>query len=51
MVPGAELIDRVLLEFGLRYKKQRDAKRIASMMAAEEVPDHIRNLLRRIVSS
>lgn len=45
VVPGDELVDCVCKEFGTRFKKERDAGRLASLLRPEEVPAELREFL------
>ncbi len=49
LVPGTELLDAVLKRYGLAYRKMRDAKAIASIMTASEIPSVIASLLDEVV--
>jgi putative ATP-dependent endonuclease of the OLD family len=50
IVPGDLLLDDVCRAFGVRFVKERDASRLASLMRADEIADDIKQLLRRIVT-
>ncbi|BCY12336.1 hypothetical protein L3i22_074240 [Actinoplanes sp. L3-i22] len=50
IVPGDELLDAVCKRFGVRYRKGRDAARLARELTAEEIPGELRALLRGLVS-
>jgi energy-coupling factor transporter ATP-binding protein EcfA2 len=48
IVPGTEVLEAVLSNFGLSYRKQRDAKDIASKMDATDIPNEVIQILREI---
>jgi hypothetical protein len=50
VVPGDELLDRVLQKFGRRYRKDRDAAVLASLFVADAVTGELSDLLRTIGS-
>ena len=49
IVPGDELLQAVLRRYQLAYRKQRDARQIASLMEVTEIPQEIRALFGEIV--
>jgi predicted ATP-dependent endonuclease of OLD family len=49
LVPGEELLDSVLKRYGLAYRKMRDARGIAAIMTASEVPSEVKTLLNEVV--
>jgi hypothetical protein len=48
MVPGDELLDAVAQRFGVRFHKDRDCARLASLFRPEEIPNEIRSLIQEI---
>jgi putative ATP-dependent endonuclease of OLD family len=50
LVPGDELLDGVCQRYEVRFRKERDAQRLASLLHAEEVPAALRTLLSKIVN-
>jgi hypothetical protein len=48
IVPGDYLLDRVCTEFGVRYRKERDGARLASLIPVESVAPEIAVILRAI---
>jgi hypothetical protein len=48
IVPGDILLDTVFREYGLRFVKERDGARIASLMMEDEIEHEIKSLLREI---
>ncbi|MGK3985832.1 AAA family ATPase [Sorangium sp. So ce136] len=49
LVPGDMLLDGVCKRFALRFNKERDAARLASLMERDEICPQIRHLLGEIV--
>lgn len=45
LVPGDILIDEACKRFGVRFKKEQDSARLASLMSPGEIPAEIRDLL------
>lgn len=50
IVPGDLLLDDVCRAFNVRFVKERDSARLASLMRPEEIADDIKQLLRRIIA-
>ena len=48
LVPGAELLDMVCQAYGIRFKKEQDGPRLASLVSATEIPAEIQQILREI---
>jgi hypothetical protein len=48
MVPGDEMLRAILRNYGISYRKQRDAKELASMMESSEIPHDVVRLLQEI---
>jgi hypothetical protein len=48
LVPGDELLDGVCQRYGVRFRKERDAQRLASLVEPAEVPSALAELLKRI---
>ena len=48
LVPGEELLDRVLQRYDLRFRKERDGIRLAELLSASEIPRELSDLLHRI---
>jgi hypothetical protein len=46
IVPGSTLLNRVFERFGLRYKKERDGARLASMLRESDIDMELRDLIR-----
>ncbi|MEW6047523.1 MAG: AAA family ATPase [Bacillota bacterium] len=45
LVPGSVLLDKVCSRFGVRFRKRRDAGRLASLMAPDEIAAEMRDFL------
>lgn len=50
LIPGDLLLDAVCRVFGVRYKKERDGSRLASLMESSEIDREVVSILRRIGS-
>lgn len=50
IVPGDELLDDICKNFGVRFNKDRDCGRLASLISRTEIPNELRDLLREIVT-
>jgi putative ATP-dependent endonuclease of OLD family len=50
IVPGDKVLDQVCKSFGVRFKKEIDGSRVASLFSADELPDEILRLIREIGS-
>ncbi len=50
LVPGDELLDGVCQRFDTRFRKERDAHRLASLLQRTEVPEALVVLLGRVVA-
>jgi putative ATP-dependent endonuclease of the OLD family len=48
IVPGDELLDAVCQKFGVRFHKDRDGVRLASLLNPEDIPEEIREILREL---
>jgi putative ATP-dependent endonuclease of the OLD family len=48
IVPGDELLDRVCRKYGVRYQKDKDGVRLASLIHTEDIPEEIKELLREL---
>ncbi|RIQ25257.1 AAA family ATPase [Jiangella rhizosphaerae] len=48
LVPGHELIDGVCQQYGIRFKKERDAQRLAGQLDQSEIPEELARLLREV---
>lgn len=48
LVPGDILIDQVCQEFGIRYRKERDASRLASFLSTDSIDLELRKLIRSL---
>jgi putative ATP-dependent endonuclease of the OLD family len=48
LVPGDILLDRVCRDFGVRYKKEKDAGRLATLMKDHEISSEIVAVIREI---
>lgn len=46
IVPGALLLDQVCQQYGVRFKKERDGARLASLMNEHEIDDEIKGFLK-----
>jgi hypothetical protein len=51
IAPGEEIVAAVFHHFGSEYNKSNDTERIAQEMNAEEIPDEIKELMKRVVAS
>ena len=50
IVPGDLLLDSVCQESGVRFKKERDGARLAALMAEEEIPRELTEIIREWVA-
>jgi putative ATP-dependent endonuclease of OLD family len=50
IVPGDYLLDRVCAQFGVRYRKERDGARLASLLSVGMIPNELADVLRSICS-
>jgi hypothetical protein len=50
LVPGDLLLDGALQRFGLRFRKDRDAIRLAGAMPLEDIPEELREILLEVTS-
>jgi Predicted ATP-dependent endonuclease of the OLD family len=50
VVPGDLLLDAVCKQFSVRFKKDKDSIRLASLMSLSEIPDEIKSIIREIGS-
>jgi hypothetical protein len=48
LAPGADVLEMVFGRFGSKFRKSKDAPRVAERMTLEEIPDEITNLLRKV---
>lgn len=51
LVPGDEVIDLVCKKYGVRYKKEVDGARLASLLNAGEIDKSIKSIINEIASS
>lgn len=51
LAPGDELLDGVCRVYGVRFRKERDAQRLAAMLREDEVAPSLRSLLHGIVKA
>lgn len=51
LVPGDILLDNVCQSFGVRFKKEKDAVRLASLMSEDEISSEIKDLLQKFSAS
>lgn len=49
LAPGEELLQAVFRRFGTEYKKPEDTVRIASKMTPDEIPEEIKQLIKKAV--
>lgn len=47
LAPGEELLDAVFKRFGTNYKKSADTRRIAAKMTSDEIPQEIKDLIKK----
>lgn len=50
LVPGDVLLDAVCRKFNVRFKKERDSVRLASLMTEDEIDGDIKQIIRAIAS-
>jgi len=50
VVPGDELLDCVCKRFGVRFRKERDGARLASLLRPDEIPGELRKFLTVLTS-
>ncbi len=48
IAPGADVLQRVFKRYNANFHKDTDGKRIAQNMTQDDIPDEIKNLLKRI---
>lgn len=48
VVPGKDVLVKVFTKFGVRYNEVKDGKCIAQEMQSEEVPEEIKDIIRKI---
>lgn len=48
IVPGHELLDKVMSRYGLRFHKDRDGSELARLLPAERIPFELENLMRKV---
>jgi energy-coupling factor transporter ATP-binding protein EcfA2 len=48
IVPGSSLLDLVFQKFGVRFRKEQDAGRLASFLSRDEIPADLRSLVSEI---
>lgn len=51
LVPGDTLLDLVCKEYGVRFKKEQDGVRLASLMRENEIDQEIRSILEEVGTS
>lgn len=47
-VPGEQILKGIFENFGLRYDKVKDGKRIAQQMKTEEIQSEIRSIIEKL---